>query len=227
MFFFAVYLTEMSLFGKIVATTLFLLTIGIVILFFLYTKINTAVQNFDNANYTQIVGQAPKDMQATNSASMVDLQKELKILQASSQAQLARIEVLEKAGFSAQTVSSGIKQVFQKQIVHIGSASTTQTDWTNTGVEVTLNSADYPTGVNATFEAGLSIVGGEAWARLVNKTTGAIMTVTEVFAASSTTVWKSSPHFKLFAGTNVYEVQVKSSSGEVANISSARIILTN
>lgn len=188
---------------------------------------NSQVQNLSStSSIHQSSRQALSDKDVTDSTLLLDLQEELKILQASSEALLARVTELESVK-PITTASNPISnQAFQKQIVHIGSASTTQTDWTNTGVEVTLNSADYPSGVNATFEAGLSIVGGEAWARLVNKTTGAIMTITEVSAASSATVWKSSPHFKLYAGTNMYEVQVKSSSGEVANISSARIILT-
>lgn len=216
----------MSLFGKVVITSLFLLFIGFAVLFFLYFRMNDLLQDLGDGTSEQVMGQTAVVVQATDSASLIDLQDELRTLQASSAALLARVEALEATKSVTAVNNSGTSQVFQKQIVHIGSASTTQTDWANTGVEVTLNSADYPSGVNATFEAGLSIVGGEAWARLVNKTTGAIMTITEVSAASSATVWKSSPHFKLYAGTNMYEVQVKSSSGEVANISSARIILT-
>lgn len=215
----------MSLFGKTVVTVLFLLSVGLATLFFLYFRIDNRMQYLGNSSVEQ-TDQALTVAQTADSAVVVELQKELKTLKASTSALLARVEVLELIKPVSPVSTSESTQVFQKQIVHIGSASTTQTDWTNTGVEVTLNSADYPSGVNATFEAGLSIIGGEAWARLVNKTTGAIMTVTEVSAASSATVWKSSPHFKLFSGTNMYEVQVKSSSGEVANISSARIILT-
>ncbi len=118
----------MSLFGKIVTTVLFLLVVGFVVLFFLYFRMNTMVQNLGGGIVEQPMEQAEVSMQATDSASLTELQKELKTLQASSQAQLARIEVLEKVRPSAQTVSSGTKQVFQKQIVHIGSASTTQTD---------------------------------------------------------------------------------------------------
>lgn len=223
--FFTVYLSLMSLFGKVVVTVLFLLSVGFAVLFFMYFQMNDSLQNLGSSSAWQ-ADQVTTAIKTTDSGVVAELQKELNILQATTSALLARVAELEATKPVSSVSNSGASQLFQKQIVHIGSASTTQTDWTNTGVEVTLNSADYPSGVNATFEAGLSIVGGEAWARLVNKTTGAIMTITEVSAASSTTVWKSSPHFKLFAGTNMYEVQVKSSSSEVANISSARIILT-
>src|SRR3972149_10095914 len=55
---------------------------------------------------------------------------------------------------------------FQPQTIYLGQASTTQRNWTETGQEATINSQDYPSEANAVFEAGLSIVGGEAWARL-------------------------------------------------------------
>lgn len=217
----------MSLFGKIVAASLFLLSIGFAVLLFLYFRINTLVSNSQFGSTEATTSSAVALSDTTESASLSVLQQELKQTQASTAALLDRVEKLESGTPVTKTYNSGTSQIFQKQIVHIGSASTTQNEWTDTGVEVTLNSADYPSNVNATFEVGLSIVSGEAWARLVNKTTGAILTVTEVSAASSTTTWKSSAHFKLHNGTNIYQVQVRSSSGEVANISSARIILTN
>ncbi|MFH0943446.1 MAG: hypothetical protein V1810_04715 [Candidatus Beckwithbacteria bacterium] len=115
---------------------------------------------------------------------------------------------------------------FQPQIVYLGSASTTQTDWTVTNVEVRLNSNDYPADVIAYFEAGLSIVNGEAWARLKNKTTGAIMSITEIYNNTNSIVWKTSPSFKLHSGNNVYVVEIKSSSSELANLSGARITIS-
>lgn len=217
----------MSIFGKIVTASLLLLSLGFVILFLLYLRINAAMSNPQFANTSQNLSFVSEESSTTDSVSLRTLQQELQQVQASSAALLARVEELELATPVTNTYVSGTSRDFQKQIVHIGSASTTQNEWTNTGVEVTLNTEDYPATVNATFEAGLSIVSGEAWARLINKKTGAILAVTEVFAASSTTTWKSSPQFKLHSGTNMYEVQVRSSSGEVANISSARIILTN
>ena len=114
---------------------------------------------------------------------------------------------------------------FQPQTIYLGSASTNQRDWTETGQQVTINSADYPSDVSATFEAGLSIVGGEAWARLKNKTTGAVMSVTEVFHNSPTITWKTSPGFKLHTGNYTYVVELKSSSGEAANLAGARIVI--
>jgi hypothetical protein len=76
------------------------------------------------------------------------------------------------------------------------------------------------------FEAGLSIIGGEAWARLKNKTTGAIISVSEVFHNNSTVVWKNSGVFKLHPGNNLYVVEIKSSSDEIANLVGSRIKLS-
>ena len=91
------------------------------------------------------------------------------------------------------------------------------------GRAVQLNASDYPSDVHAVFEASLSIVGGEVWARLKNTTTGAILSVTEIFNNSATATWKTSGNWQLHSGNNNYVVQLKSSSGETANLSSARI----
>ncbi|MDP4031206.1 MAG: hypothetical protein Q8P47_02870, partial [Candidatus Beckwithbacteria bacterium] len=99
-------------------------------------------------------------------------------------------------------------------------------NWTETGAQVQLNSANYPAGVNAVFEAGLSIIGGEAWARLKNKTTGAIISVSEVSHNNSAVAWKGSGAFKLHSGNNLYVVEIKSSSGETANLSGSRLQLS-
>lgn len=116
---------------------------------------------------------------------------------------------------------------FQKQIIYIGSAETRRNEWTDTGFEVSLNSSDYPSGVKGIFEAGLSIVGGgEAQARLMNKTTGAVMSITEISTSNSATIWKSSPSFQLFSGSNVYTLQMRSTSNELAKASGARIVIS-
>jgi len=115
---------------------------------------------------------------------------------------------------------------WQPQNIYLGSATTTKTEWTETSTAIQLNSSDYPTEVKAVFEAQLSIVNGEAWARLKNKTTGAIMQVTEIFNNSNTATWKSSPAFKLHNGTNTYVIELKSTTGEQANLSGARLKLS-
>lgn len=156
-----------------------------------------------------------------------DLTIALSSLQASLSALQARIEDLETSepllSSPAPAAISSNQTAFQPQNIYLGSAYTISTDWVDTPAAVQLNAGDYPGDVHAVFEANLSIVGGEVWARLKNKTTGAILSVTEIFNNSAIAVWKSSGNWQLHSGNNNYVVQLKSSSGETANLSSARI----
>ncbi len=157
-------------------------------------------------------------------------------LQATIAGLLKRLEILESEQEtppqalpqpSSPSTALGVnKPVFQTQVVYLGSGSTTQRDWTESGAQAWLNSASYPEDVQATFEAGLSIIGGEAWARLKNKTTGAIISISEVFHNNSTVAWKGSGAFKLHPGNNLYVVEIKSSSDEVANLAGSRLQLS-
>lgn len=115
---------------------------------------------------------------------------------------------------------------WQPQNIYLGSSTTTRTEWTETSVAIQLNSNDYPAEVKVVFEAQLSIVNGEAWARLKNKTSGAIMQVTEIFNNSNVATWKNSPAFKLHNGTNTYVIELMSTSSEQANLSGARLKLS-
>lgn len=214
----------MSLFEKVFSIFVFVLFAGIIILFFWFESLNKNVKVLQ-------AGTPPDEelIQIETKSGLVELttvQNELESLQASFSALLKRVDTIENSADTSGFASTVSEPSFQKQIVHIGSSSTKELEWTNSGVVVTLNSNDYPTDVMAQFEVGISIVGGQGWARLVNKSTGAILNITEVYADSSETTWRSSQKFKLHNGSNIYELQVRSTSGEVANFSSARIILT-
>lgn len=114
----------------------------------------------------------------------------------------------------------------QEQVIFIGTGSTTERDWTTmTGATVTINKALYPRIKQVTFEASLSIVGGEAQARVVNTTTGAILDTTTVAHNRSTAVWTRSPAFNFFTGSNTYAVQLRSTSGELARLEGSRFII--
>jgi len=52
------------------------------------------------------------------------------------------------------------------------------------------------------------------------------MQVTEIFNNSNTATWKNSPAFKLHSGTNTYVIELKSTTGEQANLSGARLKLS-
>lgn len=114
---------------------------------------------------------------------------------------------------------------FQKQVLTFGSATTTKQAWTPTGLEMTINSADYPNSVMAHFEAGLNCSGCLAWARLTNKTTGAVINLSEVSHDTNTVTWKRSSGFKLHPGNHNYVVELRSSSGEAVYLSSSRLVL--
>lgn len=152
-------------------------------------------------------------------------------LAASLTAALARLEKIE-ATLSSQLLTKATQQTkivtsttFDDQVIYLGTATTTSRDWKETGVEVTLNSSSYPEKVRASFEAGVSIVGGEVGARLKNKATGAIIAASELQAGGSSTTWKSSPSFSLFPGSATYVVELRSTSGETAYLQGSRLII--
>jgi len=154
-------------------------------------------------------------------ATVAGLLQRLEVLEAGQ-----NIETLPESSPQASPEPSVAKAVFQAQVLYLGSGNTTERVWTETGAQLWLSSANYPSGVQAVFEAGLSIIGGEAWARLKNKTTGAVISISEVFHNNNTVTWKTAPAFKLHPGNNLYVVEIKSSSDEVANLAGSRLQLS-
>lgn len=198
---------------------------GIVILFVLQSKTSQKLKQLiensqDNIEYN------PNNSNVSD--SKVNLIIQDKATEASISGLIDRIEKLEQD--SEKNVAPIIQQVsttsFQPQVIYLGSSNTTNRDWEDSGVEVSLNKSDYPSGVKITFQAGLSIIGGEAWARLKNNTTGAVISISEVFHSGSTTTWKSSPEFELHNGNNIYIVELRSTSGETVDLAGARLILS-
>ena len=123
-----------------------------------------------------------------------------------------------------QTVSTNSTKEY---IIYLGSGSTTSRDWVEMeGTKTTINTANYPTIKNMEFQASLKIVGGEARARLKNKTTGAIYHVSEVMHNSSNTTWVSQTGLPLHGGNNEYIVELRSTSGELAQLEGARVRIT-
>jgi hypothetical protein len=126
-------------------------------------------------------------------------------------------------------VSQPVAQVaspIKEQTVYIGSGSSSSTDWTDVNSAVIeLNSANYSNLSRVIFEANLSIVGGNAYARLKNKTTGQIIEISTVSHNNSTSTQKLSGSFGLTAGSNEYIVQLRSSSNEKVVLDGARLRL--
>jgi len=207
----------MPSFKTLVVGMLVFLTLGIAILWISQRRTVLTINNLQNrAIATSISTITPVDSS----------EETIALLEASISGLLTRVAKLEEAEEISTTTSPlaySAPITFQPQTFYLGSASSNKREWTNTGVEVAISSYYYPTDVSVVFEAGLSIVGGEVWARIKNKTTGAIMNITEVWHNNDNIVWKSSPAFKLHHGNNTYEVQLKSSTGETANLSGARL----
>lgn len=118
------------------------------------------------------------------------------------------------------STSSSVKEFY----VYLGSGSSSSTDWTNIpGAVVTIDTGQYDNIKEVRFEAGLSILSGNAYARLVNKDTGAVFTNSEVTHNTSTPTWKTSSTFGLHTGSVNYMVQLRSSSGDRVDLTGARI----
>lgn len=126
-------------------------------------------------------------------------------------------------GVTGQTVTSTVNPV-QESIVYIGSGSSTSLNWTNiNSATVELNSYNYPNIKAVYFEATISIVGGEVFARVIDKDSGIVMTNSEVSHNNSTATLKVSPSTGLFSASSNYIVQLRSSSGEKAVLDGARL----
>jgi hypothetical protein len=135
-----------------------------------------------------------------------------------------RVAALEKKTGGVGTTSG--KSALKEQTVFLGSGESSSTNWTDIEkATVELNATNYPGVKQVFFEATLSIVGGEASARLKNKTTGGIIYLSEVKHNSSTPTVKLSAPFWLSGGSNEYVVQVRSSSNEKVFLESARLRL--
>ncbi|MCB9813561.1 MAG: hypothetical protein H6772_04105 [Pseudomonadales bacterium] len=222
----------MSKFGKVVVLSLFIMFVCIVMLFFLQFQNNNSLENINGAKSNSsiliengnIINNLSDQNQASLSAQIKNLNSKIIFLETSVSGIMKRLDELENTVLNSK-INTSANQIFQKQSIYIGSASTNNNVWTDSGVEVNLDSNDYPSYINAVFEVGISIVSGEASARLVNKTTGSIMAITEVAHSSSNTTWKTSPKFKLHPGNNTYSLQIRSSSSETANFSGSRIVL--
>lgn len=125
---------------------------------------------------------------------------------------------------SPANVSTQATPQIKEQTIFIGSGSSSDTNWDDIDTaSVELNSYNYPSVKRVVFEATLSILGGEAGARLINKTTGEVIYPSVVSHNTSTATTKLSSSFNLDRGSNVYVVQLRSSSNEMAVLDGSRL----
>jgi len=134
-----------------------------------------------------------------------------------------RLTKVEKK-IGLQTTTKPSSPDVREYVVYLGNGQTDNRDWTNiTSAVATIDSANYNKVKSVYFEAALSIIGGEAHARLANQTTGQIFYQTEVFNNTSVSDWIRSSALTLATGQNSYVVQLRSTSGEIAVLNGARL----
>ena len=214
----------MSLFKTLVSTLLLILTIGVIRLWSLQGSTQKDLKNLNSQNLPiKVLSDSKVEADGSGFSSLEEANASL---QASISGLLSRITQLENKSTPAIGGSVINTSTFQPQDIFLGSASSNKKEWTDTGLETSLSSSNYPANVKVYFEAGLAIIGGEAWVRLKNKTTGAVISSTELFHNNDSVTWKTSPTLKLHSGNNVYVVQLKSTSGETINLAGARIKIT-
>jgi len=220
----------MSRFKSLTSTLLVILTAWVIGLFLFQNRTYRSLKELKNQDQSDAATNVTvnSNQPLTDIAGLVG--DTTASLQASLSSLLSRVEKLEttpetptETTSNPATTTSVFTPAFQPQVIYLGSSNLNKRQWTDSDVEIIINSANYPANVNVVFQAGLSIVGGEGWARLKNKTTGAVILASEVMHNNTTVTWKGSSLFKLHSGNNTYVVQLRSTSGETVNLAGARL----
>lgn len=147
----------------------------------------------------------------TQGENIAALQKDVNALQKST---------TTSSSVAPSTTTSGVKEYS----LFIGSGSSSSLQWQDIDSAVIIvNSDNYPNISEVKFEVALSILGGNAYARLVNQANGQVIANSEVSHNTSTSTWKASSPISLNSGTTTYIVQLRSSSGEKVSMNGARI----
>lgn len=162
------------------------------------------------------------ELVATEADKITDLKEQLDEISSAVATLTAEPQTITKT--ITQTISSSSAKEY---VIYLGSGSTTSRDWVEVeGTKTTIDTANYPAAKNVEFQASLKILGGEVRARLKNKTTGGIFYDSEVMHNSSTTTWVSRTGLALRGGSNEYVVELRSTSGELAQLEGARLRIT-
>ncbi len=112
----------------------------------------------------------------------------------------------------------------RENTIFMGSGSTANRDWTTIdSAAVTVDTAQYGSITEVRFEAALSIISGEVYARLAEKGTSAVYYESQLTHNRSTSEWKTSVPLTMLSGKHTYVVQLRSSNGERANLDGARL----
>lgn len=161
---------------------------------------------------------ADPELTATKADEIADLKEQLDEISG----------VVATLAAEPKTITQTVSSTHAKEyVIYLGSGSTTSREWVEVeGTKTTISSANYPAIKNVEFQASLKIVGGEARARLKNKTTGAIFHDSEVMHNSSVVTWVARTGLPLHGGSNEYVVELRSTSGELSQLEGARLIIT-
>ncbi|MFH1959177.1 MAG: hypothetical protein ABIJ22_02520 [Patescibacteria group bacterium] len=173
---------------------------------------------------SKLTSPADPELVATEADKITELKEQLD--------EISGVVATLSANLQTQTITKTITQTAssnsaKEYVIYLGSGNTTSREWIEVGgTKTTIDTANYPAIKNVQFQASLNIVGGEARARFKNKTTGAIFYDSEVMHNSSTTTWVSRTDLILHNGSNEYVIELRSTSGELAQLEGARLRIT-
>ena len=118
----------------------------------------------------------------------------------------------------------GDNDSIREYFIPLGSGNTSNTEWADVpSAQATINSDRYGEIVSIYFEASLSAINGTIEARILDKTSSEVITESNISHNTSEYVWRSSKPFSVGPGGKTYIVQMKSSTGEVVEMSQARL----
>ncbi len=159
--------------------------------------------------------------------SFPSIESRLDVLESSQEAIQSRVNDLEDSQSKSKSTKTYTQSTSSKSpkeyTLYLGEGSTVSREWTTVqSTTISIDTSKYK-GITAVyFESGLSIIGGEAYAQLIDAESGAILTSRALVSNTPNPVWKSI-QINLESGNHMYVVQLRSSSGELATLSGARI----
>lgn len=123
---------------------------------------------------------------------------------------------------TAPTGTGKIRETF----LPMGGGSTDNRDWTNmTGAQIMFDPSKFGKIVSVRFEAAGYTIGGEVHARLIDVTHNTIYYNTELMFNTNSPTWKRSAKFSIPSSPVTFQVQLLSTSGEMANLQDSRLVI--
>ena len=205
-----------------------LLSLGIVVLIWLYSSV--------------LPGLLVMEKKATTSpAPNVESADSLPISEASSvettlenlSARVAALELLATPSgkntttiVNNTTVSQPATGKVTETFLPIGGGSTDNRDWTTlTGAQIMFDPKKFGQIVRVRFEAAGYTIGGEVHARLIDITNNTIYYSTELMFNTSNPTWTRTAKFSIPTSPTTFQVQLRSTSGETANLQDSRLVI--